>query len=113
MRFSISSVCVLVLSLVSVNAFVIRDAPAEATTVKHQHAIDRIPEPTAGPGVQELRRRQAATQKTLLGAPDNTCGYLNGDSCLYSFRTSQQARDYVCSLLTISHSSAMGLCSRF
>ncbi|KUJ08506.1 uncharacterized protein LY89DRAFT_788879 [Mollisia scopiformis] len=78
MRFSVSSVLVLSLISTSVNAFVVRDAPVQTTAVRHGHTIDQIPEPTAGPGEQELRRRQAATQRTLLGAPDNTCGYFSG-----------------------------------
>lgn len=91
MRFSLSSALALSLISTSVNAFVIRDAPAEATAVRHEHAVfDQIPRPTAAPAEVELRRRQAANQRTLLGAGDNTCGFLNGDTCQFPLRSSRK-----------------------
>ncbi|CZR53928.1 uncharacterized protein PAC_03810 [Phialocephala subalpina] len=79
MKFSFSFALALSLISTSVNAFVIRDPPVEATAVRHGHAIS-IPKPTAAPAEIELRRRQAASQRTLLGAGDNTCGFLHGDT---------------------------------
>lgn len=41
-----------------------------------------VPEPTRGPNEQELRRRMTfqVTLRTVLEAPDNTCGYFGGDT---------------------------------
>jgi DNA/RNA endonuclease YhcR with UshA esterase domain len=48
--------------------------------ISHQDTV--VPEPTIDPGDNELRRRQTAqvTQRSVLEAPDNTCGYFGGNS---------------------------------
>lgn len=103
MRFSLFFM--LALSLVSVPAysFVLRDIPV-ATAVRHDHSIDQIPQPTPAPEY-ELRRRQAATQRTLLGAPDNTCGYIHESAYLLFKSQTYPFADAV-------NSSTMGLLSR-
>lgn len=64
----------------SVSAFAVYIAPV--TSVPQPYGVLSqlsVPEPTEAPNVHELRRGQNA-QKTLIAAPDNTCGFFNGSS---------------------------------
>jgi hypothetical protein len=42
------------------------------------------PMPTPPPNVGKLAKRQSSQSSVLLGyyAPDNTCGYIDGDPCM-------------------------------
>ncbi|KAH8794543.1 hypothetical protein F5882DRAFT_397922 [Hyaloscypha sp. PMI_1271] len=67
-----------ILSLVSSLAV---DYVPVATAVSNDRASFNL-SPTPAPAPDELRRRQASqvTVQTLLAAPDNTCGYFQGNS---------------------------------
>lgn len=84
MRCSFFSTLVLsITSTTAVSAFVIRDLPVQATAVRNGYTFNAIPKPTAAPVELELRRRQVASQRTLLGAVDNTCGnVIFASSCM-------------------------------
>lgn len=62
----------------------LRHNPAAATALLSDQGVSvTVPEPTAAPADGELRRRQATapvTLRSVLEAPDNTCGYFGGNS---------------------------------
>lgn len=72
------------LCLSFVSGLNLRHIPAVATGLdSHERVAVSTPKPTAAPKDKELRRRQATAQvtlRTVLEAPDNTCGYFGGDS---------------------------------
>lgn len=81
-----SLLVVLALSFGIIDAYVLKEQPQQtAAAVRHEHAIYiHVSEPTAAPMEVELKRRQAATQKVLLGGNDNTCGFYGGERCMSS-----------------------------
>jgi hypothetical protein len=86
----------------SVSALAVDIAPA--TVVPQPHDVPSqvsVPEPTEAPNLHELRRRQNA-QKTLLAAPDQTCGFFNGSSGMaYFFQLISQILIYFHFLTTV------------
>jgi hypothetical protein len=92
------------LSLVS--SLAVNNIPV-ATPISNHRALLGL-SPTPAPSAEELRRRQATqvTEQTLLAAPDNTCGYFDGNSgsCCPNLRTLEFQ------WLTRPKSFPMGLC---
>lgn len=70
----------------SVSALALNKGPPPTPCSNHRDSYGVFAKPTAGPGLEELRRRQEAqvTQRTLIAAPDNTCGFFGGSSGTFS-----------------------------
>jgi len=51
-----------------------------ATTAVVAPLDGRSPKPTAPPALHQFIRRQSDGDQTVLVAPDNTCGYVSGQS---------------------------------
>ncbi|TVY62792.1 hypothetical protein LSUE1_G007286, partial [Lachnellula suecica] len=60
-----------------VSALALSNDPAAATYCPLK-AEEKAPQPTQPPNIHDLRLRDVA-QKTLLAAPDNTCGFFGGN----------------------------------
>jgi hypothetical protein len=74
----------LFLKLVSISISVVAlNSPSATHNPQPYGELPRvsIPKPTEAPNFEELRRRQEyGPQRTLIAAPDNTCGFFNGSS---------------------------------
>ena len=80
----LSHSCCVLLGLLSISISVVAFTSPSASH-KPQPLGDlpdvSIPKPTEGPNNEELKRRQEyGPQRTLIAAPDNTCGFFNGSS---------------------------------
>jgi hypothetical protein len=63
------------------SALAVENIPLQTAIYQPHRVVDdlSVSKPTPAPNQNELRRRQDS-QHTLLAAPDNICGYVNGSS---------------------------------
>jgi len=79
----IQSTILLFLGLYSSFSFAAVINAPETTVVQQYRGVSAegaTPKTTQAPNALELRKRQEFATKTLIAAPDNTCGYFNGSS---------------------------------
>ncbi|KAI1210644.1 uncharacterized protein F4807DRAFT_459484 [Annulohypoxylon truncatum] len=89
----------------AVQALAFDGKPAQPTDGLIPNPTFSMPEITLGPDIHELARRQ--TGQTVLVAPDNTCGYVNGRvGSAYTCN----GLDYTCALVTTSTVGAIACC---
>ncbi len=79
--------CSLLLLLLASNQISAMLAPIPRATYNIADGLGfgTSPMPTPPPDVPDLRKRQSSPSGQVLGyyAPDNTCGYIDGDPCTY------------------------------
>ncbi|KAI1095434.1 hypothetical protein F5B19DRAFT_344475 [Rostrohypoxylon terebratum] len=91
--------------ITAVQALAFDGRPAQPTDGLIPNPTSSMPEITLGPDIHELARR--ANGQTVLVAPDNTCGYINGRS---ASGYTCNGRDYTCALVTTSSVGAVACC---
>lgn len=83
MKMRISTFCQLAFFGISVEGLAF-PGPQPTGVIAVEDGLGWTPKPTEAPAVNALLRRQNGRPSNYIAAPDNTCGYLDGNKRVYS-----------------------------